>query len=153
VKGAVIKWLLLTVAVMASTAASAGAENFDRAPSGSPSPDWLCGVTGGGSPKWAIAADASAPSSANVLKQSGSGTFPWCVRKGTAITDGYVELQFKPIDGREDQAGGVVWRWKDSNTYYTARANALENNVSLCYTTNGRCITIKYVDAPVATGR
>jgi hypothetical protein len=31
-----------------------------------------------------------------------------------------------------------------------ARANALENNVSLYHTTGGRRITIKYVDAAVA---
>jgi hypothetical protein len=30
------------------------------------------------------------------------------------------------------------------------RANGLENNVSLYHTQNGRRITIKYVDAPVA---
>src|SRR6185295_3580813 len=50
----------------------------------------------------------------------------------------------------EDQAGGLVWRWKDGDNYYVARANALENNVSLYYTEGGRRITIKYVDAPVA---
>ena len=43
----------------------------------------------------------------------------------------------------------MVWRWKDGDNYYVARANALENNVSLYYTENGRRITIKYVDAPV----
>jgi len=59
-------------------------------------------------------------------------------------------VKFKPLSGREDQAGGVVWRWKDANNYYVARANALEDNVSLYHTTNGRRITIKYVDAPVA---
>jgi len=42
-----------------------------------------------------------------------------------------------------------VWRWKDGDTYYVARANALENNVSLYYTERGRRNTIKYVDAPV----
>ncbi len=35
------------------------------------------------------------------------------------------------------------------DNYYVARANALENNVSLYYTEAGRRITIKYVDAPV----
>jgi hypothetical protein len=55
-----------------------------------------------------------------------------------------------PRSGREDQAGGVVWRWKDGDNYYVARANALENNVSLYYTENGHRKTIKYVDAPVA---
>ena len=58
--------------------------------------------------------------------------------------------KFKPLAGREDQAGGLVWRFKDGNNYYIARANALENNVSLYHTENGRRITIKYVDAPVA---
>ena len=37
----------------------------------------------------------------------------------------------------------------NSDNYYVARANALENNVSLYYTQNGRRITLKYVDAPV----
>ena len=65
------------------------------------------------------------------------------------MADGYVEVRFKALSGRRDQAGGVMWRWKDGNNYYIARANALENNVSLYYTTNGRRNTIKYVDAPV----
>jgi hypothetical protein len=43
-----------------------------------------------------------------------------------------------------------VWRWKDSDNYYVARANALEGNVSLYHTTAGSRRTIKYVDAPVA---
>jgi hypothetical protein len=100
--------------------------------------------------KWTIETDPTAPSAPNVLKQSGTGTFPWCVKKGTALTDGVVEVKFKPISGKEDEAGGLVWRWKDGDNYYVARANALENNVSLYYTQNGRRNTIKYVSAPVA---
>ena len=42
-----------------------------------------------------------------------------------------------------------MWRWKNGDTYYVARANALEDNVSLYYTMNGRRNTIKYVKAPV----
>jgi hypothetical protein len=72
------------------------------------------------------------------------------VRKDASLADGFVEVKFKPISGGEDQAGGVVWRWKDGDNYYVARANALENNVSLYHTTKGRRNTIKYVDAPVA---
>lgn len=66
------------------------------------------------------------------------------------MADGSVEVKFKPVSGKEDQAGGVVWRWKDGKNYYVARANALENNVSLYYTRNGVRKTIKYADAPVA---
>ena len=69
-----------------------------------------------------------------MLKQSGRGDFPWCVRAGTSLADGYVEVKFKALAGKEDQAGGVVWRWKDGDNYYVARANALEDNVSLYYT-------------------
>jgi hypothetical protein len=71
------------------------------------------------------------------------------VRPDVSLENGYVEVKFKPLSGREDQAGGLVWRWKDGDNYYVARANALENNVSLYYTAKGRRTTIKYVDAPV----
>ena len=111
---------------------------------------WKQGVTGRGTPKWAVERDDSAPSRPHVLKQSGSGTFPWCVRSDASLADGFVEVKFKPIAGAEDQAGGVVWRWKDGDNYYVARANALENNVSLYFTSGGRRNTIRYVDAPVA---
>lgn len=123
--------------------------SFDKDAVGSIPPGWVAGVTGNGSPKWAIESDAGAPTGPNVLKQSGSGTFPWCVKTDAQLTDGSVEVKFKPISGREDAAGGVVWRWQDADNYYVARANALENNVSLYYTERGRRKTIKYVDAPV----
>lgn len=140
-----------TGAAIATLAGAAHAEtfSFDNDPVGALPAGWICGSTGGGAPRWAVEADSGAPSKPNVLKQSGSGTFPWCVKQGTALVDGTVEVKFKPLSGREDQAGGLVWRWKDGENYYVARANALENNVSLYYTEGGRRRTIKYVDAPV----
>jgi hypothetical protein len=124
--------------------------NFDADAAGSSPAGWTCGVTGRGTHRWTVEAVATAPSKGNVLKQSARGDFPWCVRSDTSLTDGFVEVKFKPVWGKDDQAGGVVWRWKDGDNYYVARANALENNVSLYHTTSGRRITIKYVDAPVA---
>lgn len=124
--------------------------NFDRMQPGFPPEGWTCGVTGKGTPRWTVEADASAPSAPHVLRQSGSGTFPWCVAGDISLADGFVEVKMKPISGREDQAGGVVWRWKDGNRYYVARANALEDNVSLYYTEGGARKTLKYVEAPVA---
>ena len=135
--------------VLTASAVWAETINFDSDTPGPMPPGWNCGVTGRGAPKWTVEPDAGAPSAPNMLKQSGSGTFPWCVRRGVAITDGFVEVRFKPISGREDQAGGIVWRWKDGDNYYVARANALENNVSLYYTERGKRNTLKYVDAPV----
>ena len=149
-KDIVMKRILAT-ALMGITAMNAYAEteNFDKATVGALPTHWKSGVTGRGSPRWRIEADSTAPSKPNVLKQTGSGTFPWCVNNGVSITDGFVEVKFKPISGKEDQAGGLVWRWKDGNNYYVARANALENNLSLYYTENGSRRTIQYADAPV----
>jgi hypothetical protein len=125
-------------------------ENFDKATPGTLPEGWIAGVTGRGDPRWAVAVDRTAPSQPHSLQQTGTGTFPWCVNKGASLADGFVEVRFKPMGGKEDQAGGVVWRWKNGDSYYVARANALENNLSLYYTENGRRNTIQYVEAPVA---
>ncbi len=148
-----ISALALSIPLLTATAAFAGGENFDTVAPGALPADWVCGVTGKGLPVWKVETDASAPSKPNLLKQSGKGTFPWCVKKSVQITDGFVEVKFRPLAGREDRAGGLVWRFKDDNDYYVARANALENNVALYYTERGRRVTIKYVDAPVASGQ
>ena len=108
---------------------------------------WQCGATGGGKPQWTLEKDTSG---SQVLKQSGVAPYPWCVKPGVTLIDGFVEVRFKPIAGREDQAGGVVWRWQNGDNYYVARANALENNLSLYYTSGGTRHTLQYVDAPVA---
>jgi alanine dehydrogenase len=137
------------LAGMAAVSAHAKAEGFDQTSPGSLPVSWECGVTGKGRPRWSVQADPTAPSAPHVLLQSGAGTFPWCVKRDVSLVDGHVEVKFKPLRGQEDQAGGVVWRWKDAENYYVARANALESNVSLYHTTNGRRNTVKYVNAPV----
>ena len=137
---------LLSSLVIAMTA-TAETLRFDTQTVGSPPAGWTCGATGKGTPKWTIERDAG-----NVLRQSGAAPFPWCVRKDVALADGFVEVRFRPESGKQDQAGGAVWRWKDGDNYYVARANAMENNVSLYHTSGGSRKTIKYVDAPVAAG-
>lgn len=112
--------------------------NFDDAKAGAPPPGWTATQTGSGSAKWAIEKDDSAPSKPNVLKQSGQAAFPVCIKNDTNIKDGSVEVKFKPVSGKQDQAGGVIWRAKDSNNYYIARANAIEGNVVLYKTVNGK---------------
>ena len=70
-----------------------------------------------------------------------------------SIKDGYAEVKFKPLEGREDQAGGVVWRWKDGDNYYIARANALENNVTIFHTVKGIRHEFKSVNMKVASNQ
>ncbi|SOZ38413.1 hypothetical protein [Cupriavidus neocaledonicus] len=143
---------ILLIAFLLGTATPAMGETilFNQQRPGVLPAGWVYGVTGHGNPKWSIERDTTGPDLSNVLRQSGVGDFPWCVKQDVSLADGFVEVRFKPVDGREDQAGGVVWRWKDGNNYYVARANALENNISLYYTTGGRRHTIQYRAAPVA---
>lgn len=124
--------------------------HFDDAKPGSLPTQWLAGVTGSGSPRWAVEAEASAPSKPNVLKQSGSGDYPWCVKTNVSLADGFVEAKFKTLSGKEDQAGGVVWRWTDGSNYYIARANALEDNITIYHTINGIRRAFKTADRKVA---
>lgn len=99
---------------------------------------WMSGITGHGAANWEVVAEDSAPSSPNVLRQSGEATFCWAVNGKAKIKDGFIETKLKPISGKEDQAGGVVWRFKDAENYYVARANALEGNVVLYKTEAGK---------------
>ena len=126
--------------------------NFDDMKAGAPPPDWSATQTGSGTAKWAVEKDDSAPSKPNVLKQSGQATFPVCFKNGTNIKDGFVEVKLKPISGKEDQAGGVIWRLQDANNYYIARANALENNVTIYHTINGKRTEKKRTKIQVASG-
>ena len=111
--------------------------NFDDVHPGQLPPAWLAGVTGAGQARWSVEADSGAPSPPNVLKQSGAATFCWCVQTNLSLQDGFVEVKFKPVLGTEDQAGGLVWRWQDGDNYYVARANALEDNVTIYHTIHG----------------
>src|SRR5437764_1200990 len=124
----------MIVAFIATALAAAETVNFDDMKTGASPPDWTATQTGSGTSRWAVDKDNSAPSRPNVLKQSGQGTFPICFKNDTNIKDGFVEVKFKPVAGSEDQAGGVIWRLQDANNYYIARANAIENNVTIYYT-------------------
>src|SRR5690348_10339751 len=99
-----MKFVLLLFTVIAMTA-QAETLKFDGDKAGTPASGWTSGMTGRGAPKWTVETDASAPSRPNVLRQSGAATFPWCVRKEVSVADGFVEVKFKSISGREDQAG------------------------------------------------
>ena len=148
-----MRWILFAAIAAVSLDVMAETTSFDADIVGQAPASWACGATGRGSPRWTVEADPDAPGKGKVLRQSGTAAFPWCVKSAVTMSDGWVEVKFKPLAGRDDQAGGVVWRWKDGDNYYVARANALENNVSLYYTERGTRKTLKYVDAPVAPGQ
>jgi hypothetical protein len=62
-----------------------------------------------------------------------------------------VEVKYKAIAGSVDQAGGIVLRYRPEN-YYIARANALEDNIDLFKTVDGK--RLKLAEFPIkVTGK
>jgi len=110
----------------------------DEAPAG-----FSFGRTGEGRPgKWVIRIDPGAPAGDHVLAQVDAddtgNRFPVAVLDEPVLKDVRVQVRCKPVSGRTDQACGVVFRYRDENNYYVARANALEDNVRLYHVVNGR---------------
>ncbi|HNX36322.1 MAG TPA: hypothetical protein PKM57_16995 [Kiritimatiellia bacterium] len=130
----------LAAIALAVTAHAASAQTTirfgDLAPGALPA-SWQTGVTGKGAANWQVTND-TAQSRSRVLKQSGDATFCWAVKSDVKLSDGFVETKFKPVDGKEDQAGGIVFRFQDGKNYYVVRANALEDNVVLYKTVDGK---------------
>lgn len=69
-----------------------------------------------------------------VLAQTGAfeePDFPRLLLRSTSFTNVHVKVRCSMRGGSTDRACGIMWRAKDSDNYYVARANALEDNVNL----------------------
>ena len=88
--------------------------------------------------QWMVEEMAGAPSGKRVLILRPQGSdFNVIVAPGGPYSVVDVSVRFKPISGREDASGGIVFRFAEGK-YYVVRANALENNFRLYYYDNGR---------------
>ncbi len=121
--------------------------NFDAAPVGKTPPGWTIAMTNQGAPpRWEVLRDQSAPTPPHVLAQVSSdptgNRFPLAILNGVELSNGDVSVRLKPVSGQQEQAGGVVFRYRDPNNYYLVRANALEQNVALVKVENGRRLPI-----------
>ena len=87
--------------------------------------------------RWAIEEMADAPSGKKVLVQRATKNEFNVIVAPAVYADVDVIMKFKPIAGREDASGGIVFRFTDGR-YYVARANALEDNFRLYYYDRGR---------------
>ncbi|MGG5890805.1 hypothetical protein ACLF3G_27310 [Falsiroseomonas sp. HC035] len=110
---------------------------------GSPPSEFSIGLAGGGPPpRWLVLEDPSSPAGPRVLAETSrdrtNARFPVAVVEGFEARDVRVTASFRPVDGRVDQAAGLVVRYRDARNYYVARANALEDNVRLYHLVNGR---------------
>jgi hypothetical protein len=149
-----MKAALTSMAMMLSCVALAQNHtvDFHKLNVGTVPPGWNCTQTGEGDAKWTIVREDYPPNFWNVLEQIGTGAtaresyptpsvYPICILDTPPIADGFVSVRFKLVSGKQDQAGGLIWRVKDANNYNIFRANALENDLTIYQTVNGRRVT------------
>ena len=97
-------------------------------------------------PKWKFVAGQwvrRASGGRQVLAQTAE-TQPWAVAllEDQKFGDVDVSVRFRPISGKEDASGGIIFRARDGRNYLLIRANALENNFRLYTIVNGKRSTI-----------
>lgn len=88
--------------------------------------------------KWAIEEVPGALLGGGALVQRATdNAFNVIVAPGGSHTNVDVSVRFKPMSGREDASGGIVFRFAEGR-YYVIRANALEDNFNFYYYDRGR---------------
>lgn len=99
--------------------------------------------------QWAIEEVPGAVHDGRALVQHATANeFNVIVAPGGPYSNVMVSARFRPMAGREDASGGIVFRFSDGR-YYLVRANALEDNFRLYYYERGRrMITSTSVKAP-----
>jgi Domain of Unknown Function (DUF1080) len=103
--------------------------------------------------QWSVEEMPGAPSGKRVLVQRATkNEFDVIVAPGGAYSDVDVSVRFKPMSGKEDASGGIVFRFADGK-YYVVRANALEDNFRLYYYDKRRIQLASATVKPPALGQ
>jgi hypothetical protein len=115
---------------------------IDRMKLGSPPAGFTFARTGRGEDgAWSVIEDKTARAGQAIEQTSADRTdyrFPLAIPDSFSAADVAVEIRFKAVGGKIDQAGGIAVRLEDADNYYVARANALEDNVRFYRVVNGR---------------
>ncbi|MBI3818256.1 MAG: hypothetical protein HY286_06155 [Planctomycetes bacterium] len=126
--------------------------NFDTDEAGGAPAGWAVAETGGrGIPAtWKVEKRTDASSGDRVLRivetRNSGSTFNLLIRDKDYGADLAVRAMVHAESGVEDQGGGLVWRLRDSNNYYVARWNPLENNLRVYKVEGGKRTMFKSVD-------
>jgi hypothetical protein len=147
-----MRWITAILALSVFTLVTAAADRviytFAKDDDGKLPKGWKADHTGKGEgSRWVVVADDTAPSKKGyVLAQiadTGVGHFyNLCVSEVGCTADLEASVAFKAIKGKEDQGGGIVWRYQDADNYYIARMNPLEDNFRVYKVVDGKRIQL-----------
>jgi hypothetical protein len=144
-----ISQVLASVVLSAIVADDSGARHFlftkedvGKLPAG-----WKAEHTGTGEGSiWKVEADDTAPGKTGYAlaqtAESPNAFFNLCIAQERSYKDLRLEVSFKALRGKNDQGGGLVWRYQDANNYYIARMNPLEDNFRVYKVVAGKRIQL-----------
>jgi hypothetical protein len=151
-------WTALITASVEVGMAQSAQYNFESDAAGKPPAGFTSYATGGGpAGKWLVKQISDAPSGKQVVEQTDADPtdtrFPVLIADKGEYADLDVTVKGKAISGKVDQGIGLVFRFRDPNSYYIVRANALENNFRLYRMVNGRRLQFAGANVKVASGK
>ena len=89
----------------------------------------------GAASRWAVVKDTTAPTPpyvfTQVSKDADHTRFPVAILDKPVFQNGEISVRIKPVSGKSEKMGGLVWRFRDPNHYYVVRANAVTNEIAL----------------------
>ena len=147
---------LVSAALAFPTAVAAQTVTFSEEPLGALPKEFDHGLMGvGAAGRWEVVRDETA-AGGKALAQLSTDTrehrFLTAFYKPVIAANVEVTAHFKPVAGKTDQAGGVVVRLVGPQSYYVARANALEDNVRFYRIVKGRREQLATANVKVASG-
>jgi hypothetical protein len=139
--------LVLGVAILAAAEEKTRTITFSKQDADKLPAGWKAAQTGKGEGSvWKVVADDTAPSKTGyVLAQtaeSPNAFFNLCVLEDGNYKDLTLSVAFKAVRGKNDQGGGLVWRYQDADNYYIARMNPLEDNFRVYKVVAGKRIQL-----------
>jgi hypothetical protein len=139
---------ILTITGLVAAATSPLRLTLTKSDVGNLPSGWSTAKTGEGQGSvWSVVADASTPSKSGfALAQTAKGPSPLyniCVADQSRVGRNLkLKVSLRPIDGEIDQAGGLVWLYKDAKNYYITRYNPLEDNFRVYFVRDGKRVQL-----------
>jgi hypothetical protein len=140
-----------------AAAAQARTWTFDDAVAGQVPAGFRLAEAGGmGTPAtWAVVADLSAPSQPHAFgiteSKNTKKTYNLAIVESTRYGDVDLQVMVKAGTGQLNQGGGLLWRFRDVDTYYVARWDPLEDNAYIYVVQGGARTALAKLDIELDT--
>jgi hypothetical protein len=121
--------------------------SFDGDPQGKSPSGWtFVAASGSASPEWEVRREQTSTENRHVLARmspSADSAHPaLALLNSMSLRDGELSVRVKPVAGARARSGGLIFRYRDPENYYLARADAVKQDVAIFRFQNGRRIQL-----------